>query len=56
MAMKRRYIKPVSESIEISIASNVLLVLSKTEEEMGGESALSDEHREGDWENIWKNM
>ena len=54
--MKRRYIKPASEVVELNVSGSILLVLSKTEEEMGGGSALSDEHREGDWENIWENM
>ena len=53
--MKRRYIKPASEVVELNVTGNILLVLSKTEDEMGGGSALSDEHR-SDWENIWGNM
>ena len=51
----KRYIKPTSEVVELNVSGNILLTLSKTEEEMGGDSALSDEHR-GDWENIWGNM
>ena len=49
------YIKPTSEVVELNVTGNILLVLSKNEEEMGGDNALSDEHR-GDWENIWKDM
>ena len=51
----KRYIKPAIEVIELNVSGSILLVLSKTEEEMGGDSALSDEHR-SDWENIWGNM
>lgn len=51
----KRYIKPTSEVVELYVTDNILLVLSKTEEEMGGESALSNEHR-GDWEKIWDDM
>jgi hypothetical protein len=52
----KRYIKPTSEVVELNVTGNILLELSKTEEEMGGEGALSNEHREGDWNDIWKNM
>lgn len=51
----KRYIKPASEVVELNVSGSILLVLSKTEEEMGGGNALSDEHR-SDWENIWGNM
>ena len=51
----KRYIKPTSEVVELNVTGNILLVLSKTEEEMGGGSALSNEYR-GDWDNIWGNM
>ena len=51
----KRYIKPAIEVIELNVSGSILLVLSKTEEEMGGDSALSDEHR-SDWDNIWGNM
>ncbi len=53
--MKRLYIKPTSEVVELNVTDNILLVLSKTDEEMGGEGALSNEHR-SDWENIWGGM
>ena len=52
----KRYLKPTSEVVELNVTDNILLVLSKTEEEMPGEGALSNEHREGDWSDIWKNM
>ena len=55
MTMKRLYIKPTSEVVELNVTANILLVLSKTDEEMGGEGALSGEHR-NDWDNIWKEM
>ena len=55
MAMKRLYIKPTSEVVELNVTGNILLVLSKTEEEMPGDGALSGEYR-SDWENIWGNM
>ena len=51
----KRYIKPTSEVVELNVSGSILLVLSKTEEEMGGGNALSDEHR-SDWENIWNGM
>lgn len=55
--MKRLYIKPTSDFIEIKTMTGLLIAsIEKDEEEMGGGSALSDEHREGDWENIWGNM
>ena len=50
--MKKQYIKPASETVNINTASNILLVLSKTEETKGGEFALSEEFR-SDWDNIW---
>lgn len=54
--MKRLYIKPTSDFIEIKTMTSLLIAsLEKDEEEMGGGSALSNEHR-GDWENIWGNM
>lgn len=51
----KRYIKPTSEVVELNVTGNILLVLSKTEEETGGGNALSGEHR-SDWDNIWENM
>lgn len=51
----KRYIKPTSEVVELNVTGNILLVLSKTDEEAGGGSALSDEHR-SDWDNIWENI
>lgn len=51
----KRYIKPTSEVVELNVTGNILLVLSKTEEETSGANALSDEHR-SDWDNIWGNM
>ena len=52
----KRYTKPTSELIEIKTMTGLLIAsIEKDEEEMGGGSALSDEHR-GDWENIWGNM
>ena len=51
----KKYIKPTCDVVELNVTGNILLVLSKTEEEMGGENALSNEHR-GDWENIWNGM
>ncbi|MBQ5644459.1 MAG: hypothetical protein IIV04_02025 [Bacteroidaceae bacterium] len=54
--MKRLYIKPTSDFIEIKTMTGLLIAsIEKDEEEMGGGYALSDEHR-GDWENIWGNM
>ena len=55
--MKRQYIKPAAETIVLMPHANFLLIasLEKTEEEAGGGSALSDEHR-SDWDNIWENM
>lgn len=54
--MKRRYIKPTSDFIEIKTMTGLLIAsIEKDEEEKGGSGALSDEHR-GDWENIWGNM
>ena len=52
----KRYIKPTSEVVELNVTGNILLTLSKTEEEAPGDGALSNEHREGDWNDIWKNM
>ena len=52
----KRYIKPTSEVVELNVSGNILLEISKTEDEAPGDGALSNEHREGDWENIWKNM
>ena len=54
--MKRLYIKPTSEFVEIKTMGTILIAsLEKDEEEMGGGSALSNEHR-ADWENIWGGM
>lgn len=56
MHMKRQYIKPAAETIVLIPHANFLITsLEKTEEEAGGGSALSDEHR-NEWENIWKEM
>ncbi len=52
----KRYIKPTSEVVELNVTGNILLILSKTDEEAPGDGALSNEHREGDWNDIWKNM
>ena len=52
----KRYIKPTSEFVEIKTMGTILIAsIEKDEEEMGGGSALSNEHR-GDWNDIWKNM
>ena len=52
----KKYIKPTSEVVEIKTIGTILITsIEKDEEEMGGGSALSNEHR-GDWENIWGNM
>ena len=52
----KRYIKPTSEIIEIKTETIFLInSIEKTEEEKGGDEALSGGHR-GDWENIWGNM
>ena len=51
----KRYIKPTSEVVELNVTDNILLILSKTEEEMPGDGALSNEQR-SDWNDIWKNM
>ena len=51
----KQYIKPTSEFIEIKTMTNILLAISKTEDEKPGSDALTGEHR-GDWENIWGNM
>ena len=52
----KRYIKPTSEFVEIKTMANLLISsIEKTEEEKGGDEALTGEHR-GDWDNIWGNM
>jgi hypothetical protein len=56
----KRYIKPTSEIIDIETS----LMLAQSIYVGGGdepfdpdkEEQLSNEHREGDWENIWGNM
>lgn len=54
--MKRRYIKPTSDFIEIKTMTGLLIAsIEKDETEKPGGDALSNEHR-GDWENIWGNM
>jgi hypothetical protein len=54
--MKRLYIKPTSDFIEIKTMTGLLIAsLEKDETEKPGDEALSNEHR-GDWENIWGNM
>lgn len=54
--MKRQYIKPVTETIELMPHANFLITsLEKTDETSGGSNALSGEHR-NDWENIWKDL
>ena len=53
----KQYLKPTSEFVEIKTMGTILIAsIEKDEEEMGGGSALSNEHREGDWNDIWKNM
>ena len=54
--MKRIYITPTTALLEMRIKESLMLVLSKTEEEKDGGSALADEYAPGPWEGIWDNM
>lgn len=54
--MKRIYITPTTVLLEMLIKEPLMLVLSKSEEEKDGYSALSDEYTPGHWEGLWDNM
>lgn len=54
--MKRIYITPTTALLEMRIKEPLMMVLSKTEEEKDGGSALADEYTPGHWEGIWDNM
>lgn len=54
--MKRIYITPTTVLLEMRIKEPLMLVLSKTEEEKDGGSALADEYTPGHWEGLWDNM
>ena len=54
--MKRIYITPTTALLEMRIKEPLMLVLSITDEEKDGGSALSDEYTPGRWEGIWDNM